>query len=155
MDRPQRKSPRMPGFDYSSEQYYFVTICTHDKKCLFGCTDRLNTYGMIAKRPLLDIPKHFEDVRIDQYVIMPNHVHAVIVLGCEGKTEEINADLRTVIGLYKSGVSREIHKIDPNCIVWQRSFYDRVIRTDEIYRQVSQYILDNPVKWNLDSYYVE
>ena len=155
MDKLQRKSPRLPGFDYSSQQYYFVTICTHDKQCLFGSVGRLNCYGRIAQRALLEIPSHFPDVMIDQYVIMPNHIHAVLILGCGEKSVENKSDLRTVVGLYKSGVTRQIHKIDSNCTVWQRSFYDSVIRTDAMYQQISQYIANNPLKWQLDAYEVK
>ena len=84
MELPKRKLPRLDGFDYSSENYYFITICTKNKVCLFGEPDRLNTFGRIAETELLDIPAHYDGIAVDRYVIMPNHIHAVISIGCDG-----------------------------------------------------------------------
>ncbi|MEG2571087.1 MAG: transposase, partial [Clostridia bacterium] len=78
---------------------------------------------------------HFEGVRIDKYVIMPNHVHAIIVIGCGDN-----------VGLYKSGVSKRIHEIRPNIIIWQKSFNDRIIRNEQGYHEAWKYIDENPSK---------
>lgn len=153
MNFPDRKLPRLSGFDYSSPNYYFVTICTHNRKLIFGTTDSLNELGLIAESELVGIEKHYSNVRLDKYVIMPNHVHAIIAID-EVETERSRPfpTLSTIVGLYKSGVSKRIHEIYPNAVVWQKSFYDKVIRNEAAYLEVWQYIDENPLKWELDEY---
>lgn len=153
MNLPDRKLPRLSGFDYSSPNYYFVTICTHNRKSIFGKPDCLNKLGLIAESELTDIEKHYSNVRLDKYVIMPNHVHAIIAID-EIETERSRPFpiLSTIVGLYKSGVSKQIHKIYPNVEVWQKSFYDKVIRNEAGYLEVWQYIDENPLKWEFDEY---
>ena len=80
MDFPKRKLPRLSGYDYSRSNYYFVTICTDEKKDLFGEIGKLNCFGKIAEQKLLEIEQHYENVFVDKYVIMPNHIHAIIIL---------------------------------------------------------------------------
>ena len=151
---PQRKSARMPGFDYASQQYYFVTICTHEKKCLFGTIGDMNVLGKIAEQDLLQLESHYVGVHIEKMIIMPNHIHAIVVIGCENK-EEKYPSLNTVIGLYKSGVTRKIREILPDQVVWQRSYHDHVIRNRAEYEKIWNYIDGNPLKWMDDCYYIE
>ncbi len=149
MEFPNRKRNRLKGYDYSTQNYYYVTVCTHNKKPLFGEPDRLNEYGKIAEKDLLDISKHFDGVKIDQYVIMPNHIHAIIVIGCDGNVRERSRPfptLPTIMGLYKSGVSRQIHEKDKSVKVWQKSYYDEIISADPHYLNIWQYIESNPFK---------
>ena len=143
-----RKPTRIPGYDYSSENYYFVTICTHEKKCIFGTIDKLNKLGEIAKEDIRQIEAHFENVRIDNFIIMPNHVHIIVVLGSENRVS-----LNNIIGLYKSGVSRKIRKLQPELNVWQRSFHDHIIRNQQEYENIWQYIQYNDQKWEDDCFY--
>ncbi|MEG2378114.1 MAG: transposase, partial [Clostridia bacterium] len=128
--------------------YYFVTICTHNKLHLFCDANKLNTWGEIAKTELLNISNHFEGVRIDKYVIMPNHIHTIIVIGCGDKCQPLKPPptLSTIVGLYKSGVSKRIHEIRPNIIIWQKSFNDRIIRNEQGYHEAWKYIDENPSK---------
>ena len=155
MDLPKRKLPRLKGFDYSSENYYFVTICTKDKRCLFGGPDRLNALGTLAEKELQSIADHYEGIAVDKYAIMPNHIHAVIVIGCDG-TERASPfpTLSTVVGGYKSGVTRKAHEICPKIEMWQTSFYDSIIKNDHAYREIWKYIDENPVKWEADEFFV-
>lgn len=148
MDFYSRKSPRIPNYDYSLNGYYFVTICTHDKECLFGTPEKMNDFGSIAQRDLYAIESHYENVRIDKCVVMPNHIHAIIVI--EGA---ITCDLNTIIGQYKSGVTRKIREFDPNRIVWQRSYHDHIIRNEKQYIKIWEYIENNPLKWEMDCFY--
>ena len=83
MELPNRKKLRLEGFDYSSENYYFVTVCTYNKVKLFGEPSNLSNFGKIAKEDLLSIADHYNGIKIDKYVIMPNHIHAIIVIGCD------------------------------------------------------------------------
>ena len=77
MELPKRKSPRISNYDYSSANYYFITICTHEKRCIFGEPGQLNWIGECAKEYLLKIGLLYPNVRIDKYVIMPNHIHVI------------------------------------------------------------------------------
>ena len=144
-----RKHPRMAYYDYTTPNYYFVTICAKNKKCIFGTLHQNNMYGDIAQKGLLEIPKHFDKVYIDKYIVMPNHIHAIIVLENGAKA------LPTVIGQYKAYVSREIHRIDPTKEVWQSSFHDHVIRNQSAYERIWNYIDGNREKWQEDCYFAE
>lgn len=154
MEKPVRKPTRIPYYDYSSDNYYFVTICTHEKKCIFGSVKELSRYGKIAADSVVDIPIHHSGVRIDKYVIMPNHVHMIVIIGC-GNCKEKNSDLNQVIGLFKSAVTRKIHETDHDIQVWQRSFHDHVIRNQKDYERIWGYIDTNPMRWDKDCFYVE
>ena len=154
MDKPVRKSPRIPFFDYSRDNYYFITICTHDKKCIFGSVNSVSRYGQIAADSIIEITKHYSCVKIDKFVVMPNHIHMIIIIGCNNSSEE-NPSLEQVIGLYKSGVSREIHKLEKDIPVWQRSFHDHVIRNQADYERIGSYIDTNPMRWEKDCFYME
>ncbi len=151
MELPKRKLPRLRGFDYSTENYYYVTICTADKKHLFWERGSLSEMGQIAKEELENISGHYAHVVVDQYVVMPNHVHAIIVIGCHMQAEKLPA-LSAVVGAYKAGVSRRIHEKHPTVKVWQKSFYDVVIRNDQMYREVWKYIDGNPAQWETDEH---
>ena len=155
-DLPQRKRIRLAEYDYSQNNCYFVTICTADKKHLFGMSEHLTAYGLFAQKHLHRISSFFPCVHVDKYVIMPNHVHAMIAIEHD-PTARKNAcptpQLGTVIGNYKAAVSREIHRIDPTQTVWQSRYYDHIIRNQQDYEAVWRYIDENPLKWELDEYF--
>ena len=147
---PTRKPTRIPGYDYSCVNYYFVTICTHEKHCLFYTHGKLNRLGSIAQTCMQSIPQHFPECKVDKYVIMPNHVHAILVI------DECNASpITAIVGQYKSSVSKLIHQIQPNLLVWQRSFHDHVIRTQRRYEVIWSYIDTNPLRWREDCFFTE
>ncbi|MEG1895991.1 MAG: transposase [Oscillospiraceae bacterium] len=148
MELPSRKPTRLKNFDYSTANYYFVTICTHNKSHLFCDVNELNICGEIAKTELLNVSNHFDGVRIDKYVIMPDHIHTIIVIGCGDKSQPLKPlpTLSTIVGLYKSGVSKRIHKIEPDVTIWQKSFNDRIIRSEQDYLKAWKYIDENPLK---------
>ena len=144
---PSRKNPRMRNFDYSSSCYYFITICTWKKTCIFGKPDALNAWGITAETVLTEIEKHFVHVKVDKYVIIPNHVHMILVLG------NTNAGVSTIIGQYKSSVTRIIRKTQPHQKIWQTSFHDHVIRNQKDYERIWLYIDANPQNWNKDCFF--
>lgn len=146
-----RKPTRIPGYDYSTPNYYFVTICTDKKVCLFGNSEKLNEFGKIAERCLCAVPHHFPLARIDKYVIMPNHVHAIVVIESGKDTPSLN----TVIGSYKSAVSKQCHEINVDIKVWQRSYHDHIIRDQKRYELIWSYIDTNWYRWKDDKFYVE
>ena len=142
-----RKHPRLKKYDYSSENYYFVTICTHEKKCIFGFPKELNNNGKIAQMGIENIPEHYEGVKVQKFVIMPNHVHMIVQLPPN------MFNLSMVIGQYKAFVTKYIREREPNMIVWQRSFHDHVIRNQQSFEKIWQYIDGNPGKWEEDCFY--
>lgn len=165
-----RKRIRWQGHDYSENGYYFVTICTKGKECWFGeVADNkmmLNNLGTIVERCLLDLPNHYKNCRIEHYVIMPNHVHAVLFLnnadvetGLKFVVDRHACPLRNMqllpcfVGSFKSAVTKQIHELGHWDFAWQRSFHDRVIRSDKELAEITEYIYNNPVNWKKDKYY--
>ena len=152
MALPKRKPTRLSGFDYATHNYYFITICTHQKKCIFGKPGDLNDLGRIAYGHMRQIKEHFSCAQIDNFIIMPNHVHAIVIIG-----EETNAkdapNLSTVIGQYKASVAKEIHKLYPDMQIWQRSFHDHIIRNQKEYEKIWEYVQYNTQKWEEDCFY--
>ena len=154
--QPKRKSPRMKAFDYATPTAYFVTICTHEKQCIFGNPDALNQRGRIAYHAVLEIPVLFPCVSIEHFVIMPNHVHILLTINA-GKAEQLDhiPNLSTIIGSYKSRVSRLIHQFDPDQKVWQRSYHDHVPRNEKSWQAIWKYIDENPYHWENDVMYMQ
>ncbi len=148
---PERKRIRLKDFDYASYNYYFVTVCTADKKYLFGMGNHLSKYGIIAQEKLLEIQNHYDCVTVDKYVIMPNHLHAIIAVE-SSDNDKNRPTLGTIVGAYKASVSREIHKTNPKLNIWQSRFYDHVILCTADYENVWTYIDDNPRRWQEDEY---
>ena len=167
MNLPNRKHTRLPGYDYATPGAYFVTICTHEKQCIFGKIEsgsmigdaKLNysPIGEIAKQYLLDTENHYDNIKIDHWVIMPNHIHMVIRV-----EERINPfptiayDISNVVGKYKAAVARTVgNAFMHSGKLWQSSFYDHIIRNDTDYQNIWQYISANPSKWLEDCCYME
>ena len=158
MNMPNRKKQRLKNYDYSTENYYFVTLCTEYHKCILSHivgngldhSELIYTqFEEIAEKHLLNINNRYDSIKIDKYVIMPNHIHMIIKFGCIGEERSRPfPTLSTVIGLFKSGVSREIGKS-----IWQKSFHDHIIRGKNDYLEIHNYIENNPMKWTLDRYY--
>ena len=146
---PQRKNPRLKDFDYASANCYFVTVCTHDKAWLFGPPGGEKGWGLLAAEGFLQLESHFPEARVEKFVIMPNHVHALIFLNGEGRS------LPVIIGQYKSYVSRQIRGSAGDIQVWQASFHDHVVRTREGYQKIWQYIDSNPMTWEKDCFFEE
>lgn len=150
---PCRKRNRLEGFDYSSGHAYFITICTKDKKCIFGrvCTGaeteimELSEAGKLANEGICAIPTIYKNVSLVNHCVMPNHVHILLKL----EPDFVSPSVSTVINQYKGAVSRRLGKS-----VWQKSFYDHVIRNEEDFQCIWQYIQYNPAKWRTDGYYV-
>lgn len=140
-----RKLLRIPGFDYSQSGAYFITICARDRRCLFADIAhgrvKLNHRGDKAAACWDDIPNHFAAVVLDAFVIMPNHVHGILLF-----TETVpGRTLQTVVGSFKSAVSRQIGEG-----VWQRNYWERVIRNEDELNRIRAYIDKNPLCWAND-----
>ena len=140
-----RQNPRLQTYDYKTANHYFVTVCTHHKQCVFGAAGGAN--GTLQKSiSFKDISRHFPGVGVDEYVVMPNHVHMILVFPQE------QCNLSAVVGSYKSYVSKMFHVEHPGVTLWQRSFYDHIIRNENAYCEIKRYIQENPLKWDLDEY---
>ena len=145
---PVRKNPRLRDYDYTAANYYFVTLCTHRKACLFGTPSALSSIGKTAERLLLEIPVHFPGVVVDKYVVMPNHIHGIFIF--PGGTSALSV----VMGQYKGSVTKAIRREIPDICLWQASFYDHIIRNQADYERIWAYIEGNSSKWMEDSLYV-
>jgi len=165
----QRKRNRLKNFDYSSNGYYFVTICTKHREEYFGgiINNRvvLNEYGNIVNKYWHEIPKHFNNVLLDIYQIMPNHIHGILIIkhnnnsivgnrhACSLQKKSIrrqNELLPNVINLFKSSSSKFIHQTGFNSFQWQKSFYDHIIHHERSLNNIREYIKNNPYKWDDD-----
>lgn len=172
---PQRKSPRLQGYDYSQSGAYFVTICTHLRDYLFGDVVEddmvLSEAGKIAHNHLGQLSSFWETIETDYFVVMPNHVHGIVVITdgmyavptndtrADVGTRYIASDARkpaslgTIIGTYKAAVTREIRRLtnDPHMIVWQGRYHDHIIRNENSLHDIRHYMLTNPARWAEDS----
>ena len=157
-----RRSIRLNGYDYSQPGGYFVTICVHKGECVLGDIINgevnLTDLGRVASEYWKVVPHHFPNLWIDIFVVMPNHVHAVVIIsGCRGGvTPPLQIPtLSQIIAYYKYQTTKQINQIRQKIgkSFWQRSFYDHIVRNDEDLYRVRKYIQDNPQKWELDEYY--
>jgi len=157
----QRKQIRLKKYDYSDASWYFVTICTQNRECLFGkiivratrgspSYIKLNETGGIVKNIWKSLPNH-HSMELDEFVVMPNHIHFIIRLINKGGSRPAPT-LGTVIGLFKSECTKQIRTFinNPQFIVWQRSYYDHIIRNEKEFCRIRQYIKDNPMNWEED-----
>ncbi len=157
LSKPRRRSLRLPTFDYSQSGAYFVTICSIKKKCIFGAIIdmemQLNENGKIVGASWKEIEKHFPTVKLDQFIVMPNHLHGIIILQPACPEVGIKAvSLSTIIGLFKSNSAKRINELrgTTGAGVWQRSFYEHIIRNQESLDEIRQYIANNPYNWPQD-----
>ncbi|MCK5412815.1 MAG: transposase [Candidatus Pacebacteria bacterium] len=190
------ESTRLKKWDYSQNGFYFVTICTNNHQLFFGDVKKSESehcpifemkkspIGKIAEKYWLEIPKHFSNVKLDVFVIMPNHLHGVIEIcddividknkpckhvetqqccvstttNNESKTfyRLIPKSLPVIIRSFKSICTKTINqKFDDRNFSWQSKYYDHIIRDEKSLDEIRKYIIDNPAKWDLDKNVVE
>ncbi len=173
---PQRKRLRLEQYDYSSPGAYFVTFCTHEKRCFLSEITvgaihespavRLTEAGRCVQHLIEELPTCYPDLLVDHYAIMPNHVHLLLQIRAsrairesslqpDPKAADKRALLGKVIGYLKMSSSRQIHAMYPNITVWQRAYHDHVIRNEKDYREIWSYIDTNPARWRDDCLYWE
>ena len=159
----KRKHPRLKEYDYSSDGVYFVTICTQNKKHLLSQivgrglapAVQLTDYGRIAEQQMFLLEKRFTFVEIDNYVIMPNHIHIIFWLKPQTAGASPRPTLTDIVCAYKSLTTRECKKIKPIDKLFQTSFYEHIVRGERDYEIKSRYIHENPLKWQFDELYCE
>lgn len=149
----------MQEYDYASTGAYFVTICTHERKCLFGeVVDgemELNENGKIVKSEWLKTEEIRDNISTDEFVIMPNHVHGILFIDepAERFWQPTSNSIPTIIRSFKATVSKQINELrnTPGLPVWQRNYFERIVRKDDELNKIREYILYNPLKWQLDT----
>jgi len=161
-----RKSVRLQGYDYSSPGAYFVTVCTWSRECLFGhVVDEhmaINEAGRIVVQEWLACGNVYPQVRLDTHVVMPNHFHGIVVIDESSLRETVTAGQRRqmilpkIMGRFKMRSSKRINRLrnTVGLSVWQRGYYDHIIRNEEDLIRIQEYITNNPLKWELDRFYL-
>ena len=162
MEKQKRKSIRLPDYDYSAPGAYFVTICVHEHKCMLASVKesspmerasvRLTEAGKCADLTLRETAE-YHGVRLDSYVIMPNHIHMILFTGVD-----TSVSLGRFIGAYKSVAAKRWREYcnRKGMIagkLWQRNYYDHILRNEADYLEKRKYIEDNPDKWSSDDLY--
>jgi putative transposase len=173
-----RRSIRLKGYDYASPGAYFITICTRDRVCYFGNVVkgemRLNQLGECVRSVWQNLPHHFSDLTLDEFVVMPNHMHGILVLNgtCRGEAfanqgsdqshpVDANASpllpphgtkpgsIAAIVQNFKSVSTRKINQIrkTPGTPIWQRDYYEHIIRNENALHNIRRYIASNPASW--------
>jgi putative transposase len=174
-----RKRNRLFGYDYSQNNLYFVTICVQDRECCFGAIVgkgrdlslhnqnpahsenpicqimQRNQYGTIAYDRFEWLEHQYEYVLLHSYIVMPNHIHAIIKIDSDMASEQSIKikSLSELVGAYKTTSSKQIHLAGFSGFAWQRSFHDHIIRNDASYERISNYIETNQQRWNTDAFF--
>ena len=176
--RPDRRSIRMKHYDYSQSGFYLVTICVEKRQCVFGeiCEDtmHINAVGQIAQSMWESLPQRFSTVRLDSFVIMPNHVHGIIELreaeippdvastishaparfqahmGDEA-IKKANPSLGQIVRTFKGAATYEIRRADRPGFAWQGGYHESVLRNEKALEYAQRYIMNNPLTWLKDS----
>lgn len=154
--RYNRKHTRLKTYDYSSNGVYFVTFCTHQKRHSLSeisirnsiVSVKLKPLGAICKEALSATKPLYPAFSIISYTIMPNHVHALIEI--HAPTSDTLSDF---VGEWKKKITLKARSINIADVIWQRSFYEHIVRDEEELYQILQYIKENPKKWTLDRFY--
>ena len=156
MELPKRKPNRLRDYSYNTPNAYFITVCTEKRKNLFwqnvgAINDRpidvhLTNIGIFVQQSIEDIPMHYPSVTVDRYTIMPNHIHLLLQIHADhGGRSLIAPTISTVIRLMKGTVTKRI-----GFSIWQKGFYDHIVRNEKDYQEIWNYIDGNPSKWEED-----
>ena len=172
---PKRKSIRLRKYNYSLPNYYFVTICANNRQCLFGKINngkiKLNAIGETTNKYWRQLVKQFNHISLGKYIIMPNHLHGIIIIKNVGAGyPRPQIPLGQIIAWFKYQSTKQINQIinDPAGIInngredraptnkkypkiWQRNYYEHIIRNEEELGRIEQYIITNPTMWSYDT----
>jgi REP element-mobilizing transposase RayT len=165
---PKRKNTRLQYYDYNSPGAYFITFCVHNRKNMLsrivGAIQespeaKLSEYGVILDNVIKNLPTHLK-ATVDCYVIMPNHVHMIILITDDeelGAIREsplrIRSILSKLVGYIKMNASKTINKLYGRQKIWQRGYHDHIIRGRSDYDRIAKYICENPKTWQYDCFY--
>jgi len=180
----QRHSIRLPEYDYSKIGGYFITLCIREKECLLGeIVDGnmvLNDIGKIVDKYWNEIPEHFPHVELDEYIVMPNHVHGIVMITTDVRGDKrinvgarhavplqsrvhtitseqfgkpVTGSIPTIVRSFKSAVTKRINELRrmAGIPIWQRNLYEHVIRGEWDLNRIRKYIINNPANWDTDT----
>ncbi len=161
--KPHRRSIRLPNYDYAQPGAYFVTLVTSGREPLFGHIDttgmHLNANGDVATACWQDLVDHYPNLSLDEFVVMPNHVHGLLFLTDPGRAGYKPAPteryaLPEIVRGFKTFSARRVNELrgTQGIAVWQRNYYEHVVRDDAELDRVREYIRNNPAQWSLDKY---
>ena len=169
MNKNQRKSTRLPNYNYFKTAYYFITTCTYQHKCTLATIEgqqssienlyatavvKLTKYGSVVDKSINELLKKYPNISICYYVIMPNHLHLIVEQKNGRESSCPTTNITNIMGYFKYQTTKLINEGNNNIIkIWQRSFYDHIIRNKKDYLRIVKYIKTNPLKWQLDKYY--
>ncbi|HAZ46217.1 MAG TPA: transposase [Cyanobacteria bacterium UBA11369] len=164
-----RRSIRLPEYDYTQPGAYYITICTYERQCWFGDVEngkmQKNYLGYIAHNFWQALPRRFPHIELDVFVVMPNHLHGILIITDEGyrtlpknrpRKEQfgkpVPGSIPTVVRSFKSAVTRRINlmrrtKMPP---IWQGNYYESIVRVETGLDAIRQYIINNPLEWEID-----
>lgn len=160
-------STRAKWWDYGHNAAYFITICTQDKNHYFGQINKgiigLSDIGNLAWKCWYLIPEYFPFVKLGEFIVMPNHIHGIIIIDKPieiGSTPEFSQNkfgpqsmnLASIIRGYKSGVTKMARRTHPD-FSWQSRYYDHIIKTEKSYNNIQNYIENNPINWQKDKFH--
>ena len=160
-----RRSIRLQDYDYTRAGAYFITIVTQDRKCMFGeIVDgemRPNDWGQIVQDEWDNSREIRREIELDVFIVMPNHIHGVVVIAdgsgrATGRSPLQSGPSRQSLGAFVGGfkavVTKRINALSglPGKPVWQRNYFEHVIRNEDSLNRIRQYILDNPMRWEFD-----
>ena len=178
-----RRSIRLKGYDYSQPCAYFITICTHNRECLFGeIVDRsmvLNKFGLFVQNEWKNTSLVRRNVIVDEYIVMPNHVHGILIITDDdtdhrrgvlqyaptvshefplSDTNTFHSPSKTIGAIirgFKSATTKQINQMrqSPGIPVWQRNYHERIIRNENELNKIRHYIINNLLNWTNDDYY--
>ncbi len=171
IDLRQRQSRRLPDYDYSKPGAYFITVCTQGNYPLLGKVIDgrmiLNEYGEIVEECWRSIAWHYPGVTLGEYVVMPNHFHGIVHIGAilelplQKPVDSVDRLIRRqmllpkLTGRFKMVSSKQINQLRqmPGKPVWQRNYYEHIIRNESAYNRIAEYVINNPLQWELDRYH--
>src|ERR1700724_3254949 len=144
--RPRRGPLRLPGCDYSQAGAYFITACIHNRAMLFGAVIdgdvRLSEMGTIVQQTWDPLPTHYDGIDLDAFIVMPNHVHGIIILADEPETRHAIPEI--VRGFKTFSARRVNERAGKRGVLWQRGYYEQVIRNEKALDRIRDYIANNP-----------
>ena len=170
MNHRERRPTRLEGFSYSQGAMYFVTVCSHERRCVFGSVRAHqgvphvvpNVYGRIVSEEWERSALLRESISLDSWVLMPNHLHALVLINAPCETaapqhispsqQRKPRSLSSLMAQFKATATRRIHahrreRDLPEAVVWQRNYYDHIVRSEDDARRIREYIANNPARW--------
>ncbi|MCL2074306.1 MAG: transposase [Marinilabiliaceae bacterium] len=167
-----RRSFRLKGYDYSKAGFYFVTICCQNNVHRFGTIENgamiLNKYGQIVQMVWNELPQHYPNVQLGEFVVMPNHIHGIIIISYDNIARNVGAGfkpaptqpapthgLSEIVRGLKTFSARKINELrnSQGEKLWQRNYWENIIRNEQAYQYIANYIINNPANWDNDRFY--